>query len=46
MTVFYSLYDDGDYRHRMIEYLGDWICEGDISYWAVPGTLSDDDLYL
>lgn len=39
MTVFYSNYMGGC-RIDFIRWLGDAICDADISYWIVPGTLN------
>ena len=39
MVVFYTRWYDGTMRHDFIEGLGNCICETDVSWWAVPGTL-------
>lgn len=43
MMVFYTYGTDGKLRHDFIRWLGDLICEADVSYWAVPGTLTDEE---
>lgn len=39
MVVFYTLNQDGTRRIDFIKWLGNCVCETDVSYWAVPGTL-------
>lgn len=44
MTVFYSIFDNNLREYTFTQYMGNIIFEDlDISYWAVPGTLVDDD---
>lgn len=44
MTVFYSIFENGNRDYTFTRYMGNIIFEDlDISYWAVPGTLVDDD---
>lgn len=44
MTVFYSVRRDETYEFCFTRFLGNIIIpDVDVSYWAVPGTLVDDD---
>jgi len=41
MVVFYCMMWNETRAYSFIRYLGDSISDGDISWWAIPGTLED-----